>query len=68
MSAKIREASEWQCISEQDMRAFIVRAMRKMNVSDAHAQIQADVLLAADSRGVYSHGLNKLGQFLLEIE
>ena len=43
--------------------AFIVRALRAVGVSDSDAGDVADVLVAADLRGVESHGIARLDLF-----
>jgi LDH2 family malate/lactate/ureidoglycolate dehydrogenase len=48
---------------EASARAFIVAALTKLNVSDPDAQDVADVLIAADLRGVESHGIARLEHF-----
>ncbi|KAK5973731.1 hypothetical protein GCK32_022689, partial [Trichostrongylus colubriformis] len=42
------------------MHRFIVDIMQKQGVVASHAQQLADVLVEADVRGHYSHGLNRL--------
>ena len=41
---------------------FICRCMEATGAPSAHAASLADVLLAGDKRGHYSHGMNRLGQ------
>jgi LDH2 family malate/lactate/ureidoglycolate dehydrogenase len=48
---------------EPDERDFIVRALTAVNVRDADANDVADVLVAADLRGVESHGIARLETF-----
>jgi LDH2 family malate/lactate/ureidoglycolate dehydrogenase len=48
---------------------FIVRALRAVDVSESDANDVADVLVAADLRGVESHGIARLDMFyVLRIE
>ena len=42
---------------------FIVRVLRAVNVSESDARDVADVLVAADLRGVESHGIARLDLF-----
>jgi len=42
---------------------FVVRALRAVDVSESDARDVADVLLAADLRGVESHGIARLDTF-----
>lgn len=45
------------------MTRFINDCMMKSGCCKSHAKQLADVLVAADVRGHYSHGLNRLGSF-----
>lgn len=42
--------------------AFVKRCMVAAGAAEEHASLLAGLLVAADSRGHYSHGLNRLGQ------
>ncbi|MDB5094842.1 MAG: putative oxidoreductase [Candidatus Eremiobacteraeota bacterium] len=48
---------------EADERAFISHALTALNVSENDARDVADVLVAADLRGVESHGIARLDTF-----
>jgi L-2-hydroxycarboxylate dehydrogenase (NAD+) len=48
---------------EADERAFIMNALTALNVSHDDARDVADVLVAADLRGVESHGIARLDTF-----
>jgi L-2-hydroxycarboxylate dehydrogenase (NAD+) len=48
---------------EADEHDFIVRALRAVNVSESDANDVANVLVAADLRGVESHGIARLDLF-----
>jgi LDH2 family malate/lactate/ureidoglycolate dehydrogenase len=41
---------------------FIKEAMIAVGTEEEHAEQMADLLVAADCRGHYSHGLNRLGE------
>ena len=43
------------------MRGFIVRCMETVGTKSEHAESLAELLITADYRGHYSHGLNRLG-------
>lgn len=55
-------------VPKEEMRAFIVRCMRKVGTDDAHAQALAEVLVAGDYRGHFSHGMNRLQMYVTDIE
>lgn len=41
---------------------FIKRCMMSIGTPDEHASSLADILVTADYRGHFSHGLNRLGR------
>jgi LDH2 family malate/lactate/ureidoglycolate dehydrogenase len=47
----------------QEAKRFMVEAMVAVGTVQQHAEQMADVLVAADYRGHYSHGLNRLGEW-----
>jgi L-2-hydroxycarboxylate dehydrogenase (NAD+) len=50
--------------SAEDLKAFCVRALCRAGVDEADARITADVLVAADLRGVASHGVAHLRRYV----
>lgn len=40
---------------------FIERLMARLDVDQTHAKALAEVLVAGDYRGHFSHGLNRIG-------
>ena len=46
----------------KDLSRFIKEAMMAVGTVHEHAEQMADLLVAADYRGHYSHGLNRLGE------
>lgn len=42
------------------MRRFVIRAMQTTGTAESHAEQLADVLVLADRRGQWSHGVNRL--------
>ena len=45
-----------------EIKSFICRCMTAVGTKEEHGQELADVLVAADYRGHFSHGLNRLGE------
>ena len=45
-----------------EFHAFVVRCMTAVGISETHGGALADLLVSADYRGHYSHGLNRLGK------
>ncbi|KAA3670401.1 uncharacterized protein DEA37_0014933, partial [Paragonimus westermani] len=53
---------EYTCvIGREEVIDFCVRCMEKVSVCTSHSKSLANVLVAGDYRGHYSHGLNRLG-------
>ena len=51
-------------VQADPLKAFCVRALQQMDVSEDDARITADVLVAADLRGVSSHGVARLRRYV----
>lgn len=49
-------------VPERDLHSFVVRCMEAVGTNSEHASVLADLIVAADTRGHYSHGLNRLGK------
>ena len=47
----------------EELRAFVIRCMETVGTRSAHASDLSDLLVAADYRGTYTHGLNRLRMF-----
>lgn len=52
-------------VAREELHAFCVRSMEKVGAATSHACALADLLVAADYRGHFSHGLNRLGLYFL---
>ena len=48
-------------VALEDAKAFIQRCMNKAGATAEHSRQMAEVLIMADHRGHFSHGLNRLG-------
>ncbi len=53
-------------VREQDLEAFVERALTSVGVGEDDAKIVADVLVAADRRGIESHGVARLRWFYVD--
>ncbi|KAL5006862.1 hypothetical protein ScPMuIL_015668 [Solemya velum] len=51
-----------------ELRGFVVRCMQAVGATKEHAEPLADLLVSADYRGHYSHGLNRLDMYMKELE
>lgn len=62
---EVVEGSTW--VPEPKLNAFVVAVFRKFGVPAREARITTDVLLAADLRGIGSHGVARLPRYLTGI-
>ena len=49
-------------VAQQELHDFVVRCMTAVGADPAHSAVLAELLVTADHRGHYSHGLNRLGK------
>ena len=54
--------TKWPRVTPGDLHHFVQRCLTTVGMKDEFAEDLADVILAADYRGHYSHGLNRLGR------
>ncbi len=54
-------------VPNDEIENFMVRCMQTAGAQPDHAKALASCLTAADYRGHYSHGLNRLGKFYFNI-
>jgi len=54
---------EYLIVSAADLRAYVVRFLRRFDVPAEDARIAADVLVTADLRGIESHGVIRLQSY-----
>ena len=57
------ENPEYYIVDKNEMEKFIENCMLAVNCKASHAKLLASNLIAADHRGHFSHGLNRLGTF-----
>ncbi|KAK7494939.1 hypothetical protein BaRGS_00013818 [Batillaria attramentaria] len=55
-------------VPKDEMHAFVIRCMKSVGAPEHHASALADLLVAADYRGHYSHGLNRLDMYVRDID
>ena len=51
-------------VSVEEVSKFVQRCMCCVGTNPEHARQLAELLVAADCRGHFSHGLNRLGSYL----
>jgi L-2-hydroxycarboxylate dehydrogenase (NAD+) len=55
--------SEYQLSTEQKLKDFVAAVLEKVGVAPEQAQVVGDVLVAADMRGIESHGVARLESY-----
>ncbi|KAL8584646.1 hypothetical protein ACOMHN_002375 [Nucella lapillus] len=61
------DSVDWPVVRVPEVERFIVDCMTKAGTRPAHAKSLAQNLVAADHRGHYSHGLNRLDMYVHDI-
>ncbi|XP_073824336.1 uncharacterized oxidoreductase YjmC isoform X1 [Musca autumnalis] len=56
-----------QLVSVAESRRFMIDCFKAVNVPQDHAEQMADLLVAADYRGHFSHGMNRLEMYLNDL-
>ncbi|XP_074653260.1 putative oxidoreductase YjmC [Tubulanus polymorphus] len=59
---------EGKIIPVSDVKAFVERCMVAAGSKSDHAEVLAELLVKADYRGHFSHGLNRLDMYVFDIE
>ena len=54
-------------VTTREVRRFITSCLRVAGGRDVQCEDLADILIAADYRGHFSHGLNRLGKIILNL-
>lgn len=55
-------------VPEKDVHSFIIRCLEAIGTNSEHAKALADALTCADTRGIYSHGLSRIGLYVKCLE
>ena len=55
--------TKYYLTSEEKLKRFVVEVLERSGVARAHAEVVADVLVAADLRGIESHGVARLDSY-----
>lgn len=62
----MRSVAEHKCVPVSEVESFVERCMRAVGTDQHHCKALAQVLCAADVRGHFTHGLNRLGKLILQ--
>lgn len=66
ISTKMSESKkDYKLVEKNEMENFMERCMLSVGTNPEHAKSLAACLIAADYRGHFSHGLNRLGSYKL---
>jgi len=60
--------SSTTCVPLKCVKSFIINCIKNAGGSEVHGKDLAEVLVAADYRGHFSHGLNRLGMYVNDIK
>ena len=61
--AESATTAEYQLSTEDKLKAFVAAVLEKVGVAAEHARVVGDVLVAADMRGIESHGVARLESY-----
>ncbi|KAK3770939.1 hypothetical protein RRG08_032873 [Elysia crispata] len=61
------EAEKLEIVPLESLRKFAVQLTEKAGAKTEHAQVLADLLIAADHRGHFSHGMNRLEYYIEDL-
>lgn len=65
---KMEVNQDRQVVSLAECRRFITECMIAVGTPESHAKAQSDLLVEADYRGHYSHGMNRLEDYIKDIQ
>jgi len=75
LAAKIRHLhtsgrcfDQYKCVAVYDVESFVERCMAAVGTPSEHCRALAQVLVAGDFRGHFSHGLNRLEMYVNDIQ
>lgn len=62
LDRKLKGAMAGKLVARREVSEFVERCMKSIGAPYEHAASLADILVTADYRGHFSHGLNRLGK------
>ena len=65
--ATLTQSPSFNLVEVEEAKAFTHRCVEQSGATAEHAASLADVLVAADQRGHYSHGLNRLETYCKQL-
>ncbi|SPP85348.1 blast:Malate dehydrogenase [Drosophila guanche] len=67
VSTRNMASSAPKLVAVAESRRFMIDCFKAVKVPQAHAEAQADLLVAADHRGHFSHGMNRLEMYINDL-
>ncbi|XP_064540591.1 uncharacterized oxidoreductase YjmC isoform X2 [Drosophila montana] len=67
LSRSMSSSSCPNLVAVEESRRFMIDCFKAVKVPEAHARAQADLLVAADYRGHFSHGMNRLEMYINDL-
>lgn len=65
--ATMSTSAKPKLVAVEESRRFMIDCFKASNVPENHARAMADLLVAADHRGHFSHGMNRLEMYLNDL-
>lgn len=65
--ATMSTSTKPKLVAVEESRRFMIDCFKAVKVPDDHARAMADLLIAADHRGHFSHGMNRLEMYLNDL-
>lgn len=62
------DAAETPLTSVKEARRFMIDCLKAVDTPTEHAEAMADLLVEADYRGIFSHGMNRLGMYVNDVK
>ncbi|CAK9304652.1 unnamed protein product [Gordionus sp. m RMFG-2023] len=64
---KEKESNQFKLIGKNEIHDFIIDCMTSVGTSEKHSKALADLLYTADYRGHFSHGINRLFNYVEDV-
>lgn len=64
---KMSTCAKPKLVAVEESRRFMIDCFKAVNVPEDHAREQADLLVGADHRGHFSHGMNRLEYYINDL-
>ncbi|CAL1542127.1 unnamed protein product [Lymnaea stagnalis] len=65
---KEKDELEQIIVPLESLRGFAVRCLENVGARPEHAEVMAELIVSADHRGHYSHGINRIELYLIDLK